>query len=167
MNLEALFTLFSGLPRQGPGSDRSTLDALRRLPPLPPQATVLDLGCGTGRQTLVLARELRARITAIDIHQPYLDGLARNAAAAGLSDFIRTRCLSMDALDYPPASIDLFSRFSSTYGYVFYLLRKPPTPNPQRVRIGERESPPRQLSEDAQLLRAEYVGAGATAGPPR
>ena len=107
MNLDALFTLFSGLPRLGPGSDRSTLDALRRLPPLPPNPAILDLGCGTGRQTLVLARELRARVTAIDIHQPCLDALARNAAEAGLSDFIQTRCLSMDALDYPPESIDL------------------------------------------------------------
>ena len=107
MPLEALFTVFTGLPRQGPGSDRSTLEALRRLPPLPPQATVLDIGCGTGRPTLVLARTLRARVTAIDIHQPYLDELERAAAQAGLSELIQTRCLSMDALDYAPGSIDL------------------------------------------------------------
>jgi len=105
--LDALLTLFSGLPRQGPGSDRATLEALRRLPPLPPHPVILDLGCGTGRQTLVLAGELRARVTAIDIHEPYLDELARNAAEAGLAEFIETRCLSMDALDYPPESIDL------------------------------------------------------------
>ncbi len=107
MSLEAIFTVFSGLPRQGPGSDRSTREALRPLPPLPPNAAVLDIGCGTGRQTLVLARELRAQVTAIDIHPPYLDELARNAAEAGLSEFIQTRCLSMDALDYAPESIDL------------------------------------------------------------
>ena len=107
MSLDALFTLFSGLPRQGPGSDRSTLEALRRLPPLPPHPVILDLGCGTGRQTLVLARELRARVTAIDIHQPYLDELARNATEARLAGLIHTRCLSMDALDYSPESIDL------------------------------------------------------------
>lgn len=107
MSLQALFTLFSGLPRQGPGSDCSTLEALRRLPPLPPKATVLDLGCGSGRQTLVLARTLRTRVVGIDIHQPYLDELERAAASAGLSGCIQTRCLSMDALDYPPGSIDL------------------------------------------------------------
>lgn len=68
---------------------------------------VLDIGCGTGRQTLVLARTLRARVVGIDIHPPYLDELAQAAAQAGLSEWIRTRCLSMDALDYAPESIDL------------------------------------------------------------
>jgi len=107
MSLDALFTLFTGLPRQGPGSDGSTLEALRRLPHLPKDALVLDIGCGTGRPTLVLARTLRTRVIGLDIHQPFLDELQRAAAQAGLSEFIQTRCLSMDALDYPPGSVDL------------------------------------------------------------
>jgi SAM-dependent methyltransferase len=115
MSLDALFTLFSGLPRQGPGSDRSTLEALRRLPPLPPGAAVLDLGCGSGKQTLALARALRTHVVGIDIHQPYLDELAQAAAHAGLSEWIRTRCLSMDALDYPPGSIDLIWSEGAAY----------------------------------------------------
>jgi serine/threonine-protein kinase HipA len=36
-----------------------------------------------------------------------LDELARHAAEAGLSEFIETRCLSMDALDCPPECLDL------------------------------------------------------------
>jgi serine/threonine-protein kinase HipA len=107
MSLDALFTLFTGLPRQGPGSDRSTLEALRRLPPLRKDAMVLDVGCGTGRPTRVLARTLRTRVTGIDIHQPYLDELARAAAQEGLSEFVETRCRSMEALDYAPGSVDL------------------------------------------------------------
>jgi len=76
---------------------------------------VLDIGCGTGRQTLVLARTLRTRVVGIDIHQPYLDELAQAAAQAGLSEWIRTRWLSMDALDYPPGSIDLIWSEGAAY----------------------------------------------------
>ena len=43
------------VPRQGPGSDACTREALRRLPELPPAPRVLDLGCGSGRGALVLA----------------------------------------------------------------------------------------------------------------
>jgi len=107
MELDALFTLFTGLPRQGPGSDESTLEALRRLPSPQKDALVLDIGCGTGRPTRVLARTLRTRVTGIDIHQPYLDELARAAAQEGLSEFVETRCRSMEALDYAPGSVDL------------------------------------------------------------
>jgi len=70
--VEAFFRLFDELPRHGPGSDDSTREALRRLPPLPAAPRVLDLGCGAGRQTLVLARELGAPITAVDLHAPFL-----------------------------------------------------------------------------------------------
>ena len=46
------------LPQQGPGSDASTLRALRMLGELPDAPRVLDLGCGPGRQTLALARSI-------------------------------------------------------------------------------------------------------------
>ncbi len=107
MKGERRFALHAGLPRQGPGSDASTLEAIRRLPPLPPSPRVLDLGCGPGRQTLVLARALRAPIVAIDVQQPFLDQLTEAAAGAGLADSVETRRISMDAPDYPGGSIDL------------------------------------------------------------
>ena len=99
--------VFAGLPRQGPGSEASTLEALRRLPALPDSPGIVDIGCGTGDQTLVLARELQTRVTAIDLHQPYLDELAAKAEARGLGDLIETRKADMGALDFPPESLDL------------------------------------------------------------
>ena len=50
------FELFSGLPRQGPGSAASTRRALGLVPGVGPRTRVLDIGCGTGDQTMVLAR---------------------------------------------------------------------------------------------------------------
>jgi SAM-dependent methyltransferase len=107
MPSEAFFLLHSDLPREGPGSDEATREALRRLPPLPRSPRVVDFGCGPGRQTLVLARTLRASVTAVDTHAPYLEQLHRAAADAGLADLVVTRAASMDAFAAAPASIDL------------------------------------------------------------
>lgn len=71
------FEIHADLPQQAPGDEASTRRALRlvaeRLPTAP---RVLDLGCGTGRQTLVLASMLDGEIVAVDNHRPYLDRLA-------------------------------------------------------------------------------------------
>ena len=72
---ETTAILHRGLPREGPGSDQCTAQALRLLPVLPREPVVLDLGCGPGRQALVLARMLGSKVIAIDLHQPYLDQL--------------------------------------------------------------------------------------------
>ena len=108
---EAFFRLFEGLPRQGPGSDACTREALGRLPPLPPAPRVLDLGCGAGRQTLVLAEALQTRVLAVDLHQPFLDQLHASAQARGLSHLIETRGADFGALgdapDLAPGSVDL------------------------------------------------------------
>ncbi len=59
-------------------------------------------------QTLVLARLCTGgRITAVDIHQPFLDDVAGRAKAAGLSGRITTVRASMDDLPFGPGSFDL------------------------------------------------------------
>lgn len=107
MSQEAFFRLFSGLPRYGPGSDDSTREALRRLPGLPAAPRVLDLGCGSGKQTLVLARELGVPITAVDSHAPFLAELEAEAERQGLRHLIRTRCADFGQLEDAPGSYDL------------------------------------------------------------
>jgi SAM-dependent methyltransferase len=104
---EALFRLFDGLPRQGPGSDDCTREALRRLGVLPAAPRVLDLGCGSGRSALVLAQALRARVVAVDNHQPFLDQLQAAARERGLEDLVAPRCADMAAPGVPAGSIDL------------------------------------------------------------
>jgi len=107
VSLEAFFRLFSGLPRQGPGSDDSTREALRRLPRLPPSPRVVDLGCGPGRQTLVLAQELRVPITAVDNHAPFLAELEAEAERRGLRSLVRTRCQDFGQLGDAAGSFDV------------------------------------------------------------
>ncbi|NEB66766.1 class I SAM-dependent methyltransferase, partial [Streptomyces fulvissimus] len=67
------------LPRQGPGSDATTRRLLEMAGPLPEHPRVLDAGCGPGRSALLLAEEAGAHVTAVDLHQPFLDGLAAEA----------------------------------------------------------------------------------------
>ena len=104
---QAFFKLHRDIPREGPGSDAATRDALRRLPALPPAPRVLDLGCGPGRQTLVLACELDTPIVAVDTHAPYLVQLGQAAQVAGLADRVVPRQASFETLADEPGSIDL------------------------------------------------------------
>ena len=68
--IDSAFTLIhNGIPREAPGSERSSRRALGLLGNPPNEALVLDMGCGPGQQTLVLADVLEgSRITAVDIY---------------------------------------------------------------------------------------------------
>ncbi len=119
MNLEALFELYDGLPRGGPGSEASTREALRRLAPRPSRPRVLDLGCGPGAQTLVLARELGGTVVGVDNHRPFLESLERAAREQGLEGRILAREGDMGALDEPPGSFDLIWSEGAIYNLGF------------------------------------------------
>lgn len=102
------FTIFEGLPRQGPGLDEYTARAFNTIPDLPEEPRILDIGCGSGTQTLALVRlSPGAAITASDIHQPFLDDLNERARNAGLDGRITTMRASMDDLAFPAESFDL------------------------------------------------------------
>lgn len=107
---EAFFTLHHRLPRQSPGSDATTRRLLAAAGPLPDRPRVLDLGCGPGRAALLLAAEARAEVTAVDLHQPFLDELREAAGARGPGDRIRTVRADMGDLtgpEFPAGSFDL------------------------------------------------------------
>jgi ubiquinone/menaquinone biosynthesis C-methylase UbiE len=102
------FTVFEGLPRQGPGLDDATARAFHTIPDLPEHARILDIGCGSGMQTLALARLAPgATIIASDIHQPFLDDVTDRVEKAGLGGRITTLRASMDDLPFPEESFDL------------------------------------------------------------
>ena len=101
------FEMFSGLPRQGPGDAASTLRALALVPDVGPETRVLDLGCGTGLQTRVLAQSSPARFIAVDSYQPFVEILNHEARHLGLADRLEARVGDMQRLDFAPGSFDL------------------------------------------------------------
>lgn len=103
---DAYATVFAGMTRLGPGSESSTRRALSLLPPLP-SGRVLDVGCGSGASTLVLADALDRPIRASDVNPAALATLAERARLAGVADRITTSVASADALDEPPDSAAL------------------------------------------------------------
>ncbi|MBB6347099.1 putative N-acetyltransferase YhbS/trans-aconitate methyltransferase [Nonomuraea muscovyensis] len=115
----AFFALHHGLPRQGPGSDATTRRLLAMAGPLPPRPRVLDIGCGPGRASLLLAQEVAAEVTAVDVHRPFLDELTRAAAARGVGHAIRTVEASMADLPFPDGSFDLIWAEGSVYNIGF------------------------------------------------
>lgn len=109
------FEMFSDLPRQGPGDTASTLKALALVPDVGPTTRALDIGCGTGMQTRVLAQNSLAHFVALDNHAPFIDALAREAGRLGLADRIDARVADMQQLDFAPASFDLIWSEGAVY----------------------------------------------------
>lgn len=105
--MDVLYEIFAAdLPRQGPGSTAATRRAWALLGAVPPRPTLLDIGCGSGMQTLDLARLSGGHIIAVDTYQPYLNALRRRAASAYLGGHIEPVNCSMDALGFAPGTFD-------------------------------------------------------------
>ena len=114
--LEIFLDVQRGLPRQGPGSDESTLQALSLCSGLPERPAILDVGCGPGMQTLALAQTLTgSRITAVDIHQEYLGELKERAKDASVAEHIDILTSEMAALPFPPQCFDLIWSEGAAY----------------------------------------------------
>lgn len=108
MDVTLISHMFEGLPRQGPGTDEATAFAGSFIPPDRRRGKILDIGCGSGMQTLTLARIFPdCRITATDLYQPFLDELTRRSEEAGLGERIQTMETSMDNLPFGEGAYDI------------------------------------------------------------
>lgn len=105
--LDLVIELHKSLGRLGPGSAEETNRALDFIDGFDAMKHVLDLGCGTGAQTMTLAERIPGAITGIDLFSDFTDVLNAHVAQRGLDGRVVGKPGSMDALDVAPESIDL------------------------------------------------------------
>lgn len=98
---------FSSMDRQGPGSQEETLKALSFIDTINEKSKIVDLGCGTGGQTMVLAQNTPGNITAIDLFPDFIEKLNANAQKLNLQGRVKGVAGSMDKLDFKFNELDL------------------------------------------------------------
>ncbi|MCA9054309.1 MAG: class I SAM-dependent methyltransferase, partial [Planctomycetaceae bacterium] len=97
----------------------STLRALSLLKDLPAKPQVIDFGCGSGVATIPLARSLDCSLTAVEIHQPFLDELTAKAVQEGVADRITTIQADMGEPPFPRDSYDVIWSEAAIYNVGF------------------------------------------------
>jgi ubiquinone/menaquinone biosynthesis C-methylase UbiE len=110
---------FSNLERQGPGSKESTIKALSFIDNLKKDSKIIDLGCGTGGQTMVIADNTPAHIIGIDISPAFIDIFNSSAEKNNFHDRVKGIIGSMDNLQFKTEEIDLIRSEGSIYNIGF------------------------------------------------
>jgi SAM-dependent methyltransferase len=110
--------LFGGMEKLGPGGNAHTLHVLHLLPKgqFP---VIVDAGCGAGRQTIALAKELGTIVQAVDSYEPFLNDLTRRAAEAGIERLVQTHCMDMKDIPDVFQHIDLLWSEGAAYNIGF------------------------------------------------
>ncbi|HPT54914.1 MAG TPA: class I SAM-dependent methyltransferase [Fervidobacterium sp.] len=98
---------FTELERQGPGSTEETIKALGFIGNLSDKTKIADLGCGTGAQTIVLAQNTEATITALDLYAGSIDKLNATIEKLGLQNRVKGVVGSMDNLPFQNDEFDI------------------------------------------------------------
>src|SRR5213080_704036 len=110
--------LFADMDKLSPGDDSLSPYILRSLPQHRFEV-VVDAGCGAGRQTMVLARELGTPIQAVDSYQPFLNRLKRRAKENDLGHLVQMHCMDMKDIPNVFPTIDLLWAEGAAYNIGF------------------------------------------------
>ncbi|MGH9959377.1 MAG: SAM-dependent methyltransferase [Pyrinomonadaceae bacterium] len=110
--------LFGGMEKLGPGGNIHTPHVLRLLPKQNFHV-IVDAGCGSGRQTMVLAKQVGTLVHAVDSYESFLNDLARRAKEAGIAHLVRTHCMDMKDIPGVFQHIDLLWSEGAAYNIGF------------------------------------------------
>jgi SAM-dependent methyltransferase len=106
------------MEKLGPGGNIHTIHVLNLLRERRFEL-IVDAGCGTGRQTLALAKELGILIHAVDTYEPFLNDLTRRAREAGIENLVQTHCMDMKDIPEVFQQIDLLWSEGAAYNIGF------------------------------------------------
>jgi SAM-dependent methyltransferase len=110
---------FSNTERQGPGSPEITIRALSFIDNLSEESRIVDIGCGTGGQTMVLAQHTLGNVRGVDLFPTFINQLNSNANKLNLQERVKGIVGSMDNLPLQQEEIDLFWSEGAIYNIGF------------------------------------------------
>lgn len=106
--------------RQGPGSEEATKLALSLArTDCEKSYKIADLGCGTGSQTMSLAKTLQGEIVAVDLFEDFLEKLKENFRNENTRASVRTMAASMDELPFAKEEFDIIWSEGAVYNIGF------------------------------------------------
>ncbi len=110
---------FSSLERQGPGSPETTIKALSFIDNLTNESYIADIGCGSGGQTMVIAKNVTGHITGVDLFPNFIDIFNRNAEQLHLQDRVKGIVGPMEELPFRKEELDLIWSEGAIYNIGF------------------------------------------------
>lgn len=119
VDFNMICTHFGNLNRQGPGSIEATKKALSFIPELSEDAQIADIGCGTGTQTLTLAKNTKGYVTGIDLFPNFTEKLNSRAKKQNLSNKVKAITGDMTKLTIAENSLDLLWSEGAIYNIGF------------------------------------------------
>jgi len=105
--MDLIIETHSRLERQGPGSPEMTIKALSFIDNHKNFDKVLDLACGSGGQTMVLANNITGKITGIDIIPELINVFNNNSKKLNLQERVNGIIGSMENLPFQKEDFDL------------------------------------------------------------
>jgi SAM-dependent methyltransferase len=114
-----LYEYYINLERQGPGSPEMTIKALSFIDNLNDTSHIADIGCGTGGQTLVLAKYTTGNIIGIDLSPTFIEKLNTNINKNNLQNRVKGIVESMESLSLEAESLDMIWSEGAIYNIGF------------------------------------------------
>lgn len=109
------FEAFDDLFRMSPGSALTTTLASRPIPK-DKEVSLLDVGCGRGMSTLLMAKEFpKMRTVAVDNNPDFIKFLKEKAKLNKLDKQIKAVVMDMNTLDFPEGQFDFIYAEGSVY----------------------------------------------------
>ena len=118
-DLNIIHDYFSSVERQGPGSFEITLKALSFIEGLTEKSKAADIGCGTGGQTMVLARNIPCEIIGVDLWSGFINQFNQNAKNNNLHDRMKGVVGNMENLPFQEEDLDLIWSEGAIYNIGF------------------------------------------------
>ncbi len=118
-DLNLICEYYSNVERQGPGSPEITIKALSFIEGLTDESGIVDLGCGTGGQTMVLGQHAPGKITGIDLFPVFINLFNSNAKRLNLQDKVKGIVGSMEELPFQKEELDLIWSEGAIYNIGF------------------------------------------------